>query len=334
MPIKTKRKPRSYASVRILSAAAMAGLIPLSAQSVDNKFQGQIGGKTATQATQSAISGAISNFGSAGMFRVNLSAADGSADIKRGAAAGDEGSPWTLWATPIVTQVNNRIDPITSKGSVGIVMLGLEHNQDDELIRGVILAFDQASLDTPYNAGTVKGNGYTVSPYIALPLSETWMLDASAGLGKNDLKTNISGTTASPKDDRSLVSIGLTKSQSTKNRWLVNTKLGYSYSRDEVGAYTDSSGASTAASTSTLNQLKVGVHATYMADKLKPFVGVYSMFNDFSVSGGSATKPKEYSVTPQLQLGISPSAGPIYASVVAQIERDRSAIRAYFGYRY
>ncbi len=307
--------------------------MPLSAQAVDNKFQGQIGGKTATQATQSAISGAISNFSGAGMFRMNLSSADESTEITRGASAGDQGSPWTLWATPIVTQVNNRIDPITSKGSVGIVMLGLEHNQDDELIRGVIVAFDRTILETPYNSGTVKGNGYTVSPYIALPLNEAWMLDANAGLGKNDQKTNISGTTASPNDDRSLVSIGLTKSQSI-NRWLVNTKLGYSYSRDEVGTYIDSSGASTTTSTSTLNQLKVGVLATHMVGKFKPFVGVYSMFNDFSVSGGSETKPKEYSVTPQLQFGISPSVGPIYAAVVAHVERDRSAIRAYFGYRY
>lgn len=334
MTTNAKRSPHVKITVRIFRAALLAGLVPMAALAVDNKFQGQIGGKTATQATQSAISGAISNLGGAGMFRINLSSAEDTTEIKRGIAAGDEGSPWTLWATPIVTQVNNRIDPITSKGSVGIVMLGLEHNQDDELIRGVILAFDQARLDTPYNSGTVKGNGYTISPYLALPLNETWMLDASAGVGKNDLKTKIGGTTASPKDDRSLISVGLTKSQSTKNRWFINTKLGYSYSRDEVGTYTDSSGASTISSTSTLSQLKAGVHAIYTADKLKPFVGVYAMFNDLSVSGGSTTKPKEYSVTPQLQFGISPSAGPIYASIVAQVERDRSAIRAYFGYRY
>ena len=307
------------------------------------EYQGQIGGKSASAATQAAITGSISSFGAAGVFRFQLSdsgeqtkptLAEERGGLKGLAASGDSDSPWTLWATPVLSNVSNRIAPATSKGSVNILLLGLEHNQDDELIRGVILALDRADLDTPYNSGKVKGNGYTIAPYLAMPFAESWLLDASVGFGKMDLKTNVSDITASPQDDRRLASVGVSHSLLTKTKWLVSSKAGYSYSTDKVGSYTDSEPSTTAASKSTLSQVKVGVQATYTASKVKPFVAAYQFFNDFSVSGGSTTQPKEHSTTPQLQLGISPSSGPWYASVVAQVERGRSAVRAYVGYRY
>lgn len=307
------------------------------------EFQGQIGGKAASSATQAAITGSISSLGAAGVFRLRLSdssgqttvtLAEGKEGLKGLAASGDSDSPWTLWATPVVSNVSNRIAPATSEGSVNILLLGLEHNQDDELIRGVILALDRADLDTPYNSGKVKGDGYTIAPYLAMPFAESWLFDASVGFGKMNLKTNVGNITASPEDDRRLASIGVSHTLLTKTKWLVSSKAGYSYSTDKVGSYTDSVASTTATSKTTLSQAKIGVQATYLESKFKPFVAAYQFFNDFRVSGGSTTQPKEYSTTPQLQLGISPSSGPLYGSIVVQVERGRSAVRAYVGYRY
>jgi hypothetical protein len=326
----------------VVAASLVAQAVAASAQT-NREYQAQAGGRSATQATQSAIVNSVSSFGSAGMFRIRLGDSGDTESparpalslTQRGAAAsGDSDSPWTLWATPVLNNVSNRISPITSKGNVNLLLLGLEHNQDDELIRGVIVAFDQADITTPYNSGIVKGNGYTLSPYLAMPFSDTWILDASVGVGRNELKTNVSGTTATPSSDRSLAAIGVTHNHMTKTKWLISFKAGYSYARDEIGSYTDSSAASTAASSSTLSQIRVGVNSSYTGSKYKPFIGVYQHFNDFTVSGGSATKPREYSSTPQLQLGLSPSSGPWYASLVSVTERGRSAIRFYVGYRY
>lgn len=326
----------------IVVASAVFQATAVSAQT-NREYQGLAGGRSATQATQSAIGNAVSSFGSAGMFRIKLGDS-GEADLparsafglaQRGAAAsGDSDSPWTLWATPVFNNISNRISPITSKGNVNIFMLGVEHNLDDELIRGVIVAFDNADITTPYNSGIVKGNGYTVSPYLAMPFAESWILDASVGVGRNELKTNVSGTTATPSSDRSLAAVGLTHNHITKTKWLISSKLGYSYAKDKIASYSDSSAATTAASSSTLSQIRVGVNSTYTGSKLKPFIGLYQHVNDFSVSGGSSTKPREYTATPQLQLGLSPSSGPWYASLVGVAERDRSAIRFYFGYRH
>jgi hypothetical protein len=277
------------------------------------------------------------------MFRIRLGGSDNtqpsslasSGIAQRGAAAsGDSDSPWTLWATPVVNKVSNRISPITSEGSVNLLLVGIEHNQDDELIRGVIVAFDQADITTPYNSGVVRGSGYTLSPYLAMPFAQNWILDASLGIGRNELKTNVSGATATPSSDRSLAAIGVTHNHITKTKWLISSKAGYSYARDDIGGYTDSLAATTAASSSTLSQIRVGVNASYTGSKYKPFIAIYQHFNDFTVSGGSATKPREYSATPQLQLGFSPSSGPWYASLVSVTERGRSALRFYVGYRY
>ena len=331
-----------YPSLYLLVALA-AGYSSHALADNGREFQGQIGGKSASAATQAAITGSISSLGATGVFRFRLSdsgeqtmptLAEEKGTLRGLAASGDSDSPWTLWATPVLSNVSNRIAPATSEGTVNILLLGLEHNQDDELIRGVVLALDRADLDTPYNSGKVKGNGYTIAPYLAMPFAESWLLDASVGFGKMDLKTNVNNITASPEDDRRLASVGVSNSFITKTKWLVSSKAGYSYSTDTVGSYRDSAGSTTAASKTTLNQLKIGVQATYTASKVKPFVAAYQFFNDFSVSGGSTTQPREYSTTPQLQLGISPSSGPLYASVVAQVERGRSAVRAYVGYRY
>jgi len=333
------KKPH-FKAVLVAFLAAQAAAA--SAQT-NREYQAQAGGRPATQATQSAIVSAVSSFGGAGMFRIRLGdSGDGDSPNRpalglnqRGAAAsGDSDSPWTLWATPVFNNVSNRISPVTSKGSVNLLLLGLEHNQDDELIRGVIVAFDQADITTPYNSGIVKGNGYTVSPYLAMPFAQSWILDASLGFGRNELKTNVSGTTATPSSERSLAAIGITHNHMTKTKWLISSKAGYSYARDEIASYTDSSAASTAASSSTLGQIRIGVNSSYTGSKFKPFIGVYQHFNDFTVTGGSTTKPREYSTTPQLQLGLSPSSGPWYASLISVIERDRSAIRFYVGYRY
>ena len=340
----SRSNPLSFSYYRFcLLVALAAGHSSHALADNGREFQGQIGGKAASSATQAAIIGSISSLGAAGVFRLRLSDSDGQtaptlAEGKGGlkglAASGDSDSPWTLWATPVLSNVSNRIAPATSEGSVNILLLGLEHNQDDELIRGVVLALDRADLDTPYNSGKVKGNGYTIAPYLAMPFAESWLLDASVGFGKMSLKTNVSNITASPEDVRQLASIGLSHSLLTKTKWLVSSKAGYSYSTDKVESYKDSAASITATSKTTLGQVKIGVQATYLASKFKPFVAAYQFFNDFSVSGGSATQPKEYSTTPQLQLGISPSSGPLYASVVAQVERGRSAVRAYVGYRY
>ena len=167
-----KRYLKTAIAVSLVAQTAIA-----SAQT-NREYQAQAGGRSATQAIQSAIVSAVSSFGGAGMFRIRLgdssnterSSLASSGIAQRGAAAsGDSDSPWTLWATPVSNNVSNRISPITSKGNVNLLLLGLEHNQDDELIRGVIVAFDQADITTLYNSGIVKGNGYTVSPYLAMP---------------------------------------------------------------------------------------------------------------------------------------------------------------------
>lgn len=214
------------------------------------------------------------------------------------------------------------------------MLLGLEHNSNDELIRGVVFAFDQSNLDTTYNSGRLRGSGYTVSPYLAKPIGESWLLDASVGFGRNNLNSNILGITSSPKDDRTMASVGVTNTRGLSKSWMLISKFGYSWARDEVGGHVDSAATRIDASTTALVQARAGFQMMYAALPMKPFVAVNFFANDFSVTGGGTNKPKEYRSVQQLQFGLSPSWGAWYASVVVQAEKDRSAVRAYLGYRY
>lgn len=332
-----------------LAAVVMASTSIASAE--DQEGEPIAASAAATRSTADAVSGVISSavMGSAMVFRIRLGHTPmpelPRGEMLRGLAA-SEPSPWSLWATPVYTQVDNKIAPLLSDGSVKLLLAGLEYNQDDEMIMGISITRDWADItSTERVAGradarsTITGKGYTLGPYVVYLLSPSWMVDVSSGVGRNDLKS-VSDTrsVSEPRDDRSFVSLGATYMNPVSARVMFTGKASVSHSRDDIAPFSivSSSGSVTNSrgSFTKLTQARLGGQLSYQRGSLTPFAGAYLIANDFSVRSVSNVKPREYSSTVQGVVGVNASSGPLYGAIAYQVERGRDQFRIYAGVRY
>lgn len=306
--------------------------------------QGAAAATAASQATQGAVTSAVANAASGiGLFRIRLGAVEEGGQTGLAASA-DAASPWSLWATPVVVNVDNDVEPLTSRGDVAVLMAGLEHSRDDALITGVVFSYSWSDLDTANTDRRTTGNAqvdaYNISPYLAWQITPEWLLDASLGYGngKVDSQTNDGGlvTISRPDSNSRFATLGLSHNRTIGTSLLLTPKTSLSYSVDRIGATTNSAGALELASETKLATATVGVQLMKYDLPLKPFIGVYQIFRDasFSSDDPAVTEPRFYQSTQQLQLGVNGSLGLLYGAMAAQMERGQTQFRAYVGIRY
>ena len=333
-----------------LIASLCLALIPIAgqAQSADRNQQAKplSASTAATRTTMEALSGAISGsfLGGLNMFRMQLGQHEGLPE--RGMAASASESAWSIWATPVHSTVNNRIEPLLSEGSVSLMLAGLEYAYDEFTVMGVSLTRDWARVTSiervPPAAdrrSSVRGLGYTVAPYLAHQLGPDWLIDFSIGKGMNELKsTQTDLSIARPRDERSFASLGATYLKPIAKGTLFTGKLSVSFTRDAIDDFVSTlpSGASTPVdgSDARLRQFKIGGQLSQQMGHFSPFVGAYGMANDFTVTTDAPIKPREYGRVVQWVAGVNASTGPIYGALAFQRERDRNQTRVYLGFRF
>jgi len=330
----------------VLSTAG--AFAPLQAQSFEGPQQAKpiAAGTAATRTTLEALSSAITGsfLGGLSMFRIQLG--ESGWTFERSLAASNGDSPWSIWATPVYSSVNNRIEPLLSEGSVTLLLAGIEYALDDSTILGISLTRDWARVTSiervapnPDRRSAVSGLGYTVAPYFAKQLGPDWLLDLSLGVGVNDLTSVQSDSSvAKPKDDRSFASIGFTYLKPFAKRAVFTGKLNASVTRDAIGDFTSTlaSGAATPVDSSDarLRQFRFGGQVSYQMGNFSPYLGAYGLANDFTVVTDAPVKPREYAQVVQVVAGVNASAGPVYGAVSVLRERDRNQARIYFGFRF
>jgi len=343
-----RRLQLSHALAAGLVVASVSPVAPLRAQAMDRAQQAKpvAASTAATRTTMEALSGAITGsfLGGLNMFRIQLG--DSGWGFERHMSASTADSPWSLWATPVYSSVNNRIEPLLSEGSVTLLLAGLEYSIDDATIAGISFTRDWARVTSiervrpnPDRRSAVRGLGYTVAPYFARQISPEWLIDVSVGKGVNELtSTQADSSVARPKDDRSFASIGVTYLKPFAKRAIFTGKITASVTRDAIDDFNSvlPSGASTPVdgSDARLRQLRAGGQVSYQMGNFAPFVGAYGLANDFSVATDAPVKPREYAQVAQFVAGVNASSGPFYGALALQRERDRNQARIYVGFRY
>lgn len=338
------------ASVAVFAlATAWKGVGFAQAQTVTDSGKPRPAGASvsATRTTVDALSSAItaSFLGGLPLFRVQLGSSGW--ELDRGSAASSGDSPWSLWATPVYSSINNRIEPLLSEGSVSLLIAGIEYAVDDTTVTGIAYTRDSLRIDaTERVAGAadrlsrVSGRGWTIAPYLAHQINAEWLFDVSAGFGVNELKsTQLSDlSVATPKDDRSFAAVGFTYLKPVSKGLLLTGKIGFSVTRDKIDDFpsTPTSGSvlSLPGSEARLKQFRLGGQLSYQMGSFSPFVGAYGLLNDFSVATTGLVTPREYGEVAQFVAGVNASSGPVYGAFTLLHERDRSQARVYFGFRY
>lgn len=317
--------------------------------------KGQLAGQSSaiSRATSSVLSTAIlSNMlGGAGIFRVKIGALEdcvantpacagekagqGSPGLWRGggvAASADSDSNWSIWFTPARSSFANNVQPFTSKGDVTLGLLGLEYNHEDRLIGGVALSVDRLNATTTYNGGKLTGGGVTVSPYMVYSINEAWLLDASFGVGRSNLDSQVGSVSGSPSTDRFFSSVGVTHLRMF-GKATVMGKAAFNYFNDDIKAYQSSDLVVNDPLQTKLSQLKIGGQVSYDAKPFVPFFGVYQYFNNLKSSAPDRSS-QEHSSTWQFAAGLNASHGIFYGSLSYQVERDKNQFRFYGGVRF
>ena len=346
-----------YRATKILVILAL-GLSSIGIASAQSKSNNNAAANTSARASTLASSGTLSSilvmnpFGNSGTFRFRFGSNDQGGDaigiktastmpdatnlegLSGGIAGSGDFSNWSIWATPVVSQFKNNIEPYTSRGAVAIGMAGLEYNHDDILISGVSVAVNDTNSTTTYNNGTYKTVGVTVSPYAVYQIDDLLMLDTSVGVGGSNPTTTAGGATGTTSYNSMFAVMGLTN-RTDMGDFLLTPRVSYSYYVDKLGAYTNSLGTYNASYNTYLGQTQLGAQLAYDT-KLgaQPFISAYQFFNTWNSNQMGTTAPSVYPSTYRFTAGVNASKGIFYGTASYQIEKSVSQFRIYGGFRF
>lgn len=322
----------------------ISSLLPLLATAASAGDSDKANG-AAYASTQASVS-AIQTFATGhflGGLRFNLGSNQAPIPTARGAAAQFDIDPDNISysITPTYTTVDNQITPLLSSGAVGLLVLGAEHFDDIDTVLGLTLTVDMLRVTiterVPPTAdvnASVSGTGFTIAPYWAKQTEDGYLLDASLGLGVNNMTIDRSGLTGKPSSQRSFIAFGATKMFAPTKRLMVSSKINYSSSGDTVAAFSLSDGSTSPSSKTTLGQLKVGGSLTYQAKDVSPFAEAYVFTNSFTATGGSGAAPREYGTGVISAIGLKFSGDNKYGIVKYQVEKGKSRFQGYIGLRF
>lgn len=97
-------------------------------------------------------------------------------------AGGDPDLGFGVWASGAFTRVAGRPTGGVYDGDGVVTMVGVDAQLTDTLVAGVALAYEYGSIDTRFDNGRIRSDGFGVSPYVVWAPRPGMMVDATLGL--------------------------------------------------------------------------------------------------------------------------------------------------------
>ena len=285
-----------------------------------------------TQATPLAITGVLTSVLSGGLSGAQRTSFNLQGDTGQAAAGGS--TRWNVWGALGQNQVAYSFAPARSSGNVNLVMGGLDYTFGNNVIVGLAYTDDRTRIGTQFNNGSLSGNGYSLAPYVAVPLGRNWVFDASIGWGRNKLSQIDNVTpgvtlTGNTTDKRFFSSVAVSYAAPIgKLQW--NGKGMYLYSEDKIDQFTQSNNVLVASSTTRVAQVRLGGQISYDAGGIVPYAGVTYIYDTQAPS-----QPVTLGQTPandrdawQLAVGVNfYSKGPLSGSVQYSQDTSRKEVK-------
>ncbi|MBL8379429.1 MAG: autotransporter outer membrane beta-barrel domain-containing protein [Burkholderiales bacterium] len=200
----------------------------------------------------------------------------GDNEPQTGLAAATGASRWSIWGALGENHLAYSFQPARSEGRSTLTLGGVDYTFANNVVLGVAATMDrtrtvfQANINSP-----LSSNGYSIAPYISVPLSRNWLLDASVGLGDSKIKVtdyNAPGE-GNTKSDRTYFSAGVSYAARTGS-WNLTGKANYLQSEDKIASFTMTDRTFVPASNIRVSQMRLGVQAAYNAGIFVPFAGL------------------------------------------------------------
>jgi len=248
---------------------------------------------------------------------------------RSGLSAGDGFSGFGVWGSFGLADfsadipIRSAVQPIASyDADQKSLFVGVDKLFMNALVLGVSLGYENTDIDTAYNGGNNDTDGYTVAPYAAYLINNTFSLDVAGGYSSLSTDTdridNVSGGTITGSFDanRWFVSGNLNASKAV-GQWLLAGRVGLLYSDEDQDAYAEI-GPNTARSIGKrhidLSQVSFGFDVAYQAKQFEPYA-TFTYINDLGRDNGT-------------------KAGGLPGAVGATQPSDDDEVQAGLGVRY
>ena len=237
----------------------------------------------------------------------------GSDSSSRGQSSSAGGERWSVWGAG--ARGNMAQSFLNASGHANVVLGGVDYTLNNDVILGVAGTIERSKTTS---FGTrIEGDGYSLAPYVAIPLNANWLLDASIGIGRTDVDSITGAFVATAKDRRTFESLSLTYA-TDMGKWQLQGKASYLGSKDKFNT--------TPSTTSKLNQVRVGGQATYDAGNTLPYLAV-TFIRDVSTPPAIFGSANDRDAI-QLQAGVNIySKGPLSGGFSYSHEANRKEVK-------
>lgn len=265
----------------------------------DRCIDGVAGGVFSTEGTRNTVSTLTNDLRSG---QSDESTAFLGESNMQGLAAGNHLAGWGFWATASYLNYDgdnnleaNTVTPLAKviyDADTASVLFGADRLFYDRLVLGVAGGYEDTDVFTFFNGGNTESDGFTVAPYMAYLINDTFSVDAAFGYSslENDTDRLEIGTgstlTADFDSDRLFFSTNI-NANTTYNDWYLSGRVGYLYSHESQDGYTETGSTGGGGNRTVgerdvhISQIIVGGEAAYNFGKQEAYFGA-AYVNDLS----------------------------------------------------
>lgn len=158
-------------------------------------------------------------------------------------------------------------------------LAGIDITPNDALILGIAAGFDTVDVDTLFNRGNAKTDGYTVAPYLGYAFNDIFSVDVTFGYsGLTTDQYRVDGADrydASVESTRWFWGSGLNLLHNIGN-WYLTGNLGWLWATEDIDGFTETGtgadAATIAAQTIQFGQWRAGGEVAYFLGGFEPYV--------------------------------------------------------------
>ena len=249
-----------------------------------------------------------------------------------GAGSGASGGSESAWISTATNSQENTFSRTAFYGATHNLLAGFDLTRSGRYVLGVSVGNEASNYTTRFNTGDQRVRGYSVNPYFAYLLSNTWSWDLILGHGRFDTRqsralASLAGPVAVDSDFSSKRSFAATNlaNVSTWGDLKITGSLGYLGSRRQSDAYTESNGNAVDSAKQTARQWNVLGEAAYGRGNSEGFFGATYEHNrnrdkvEFSSGEQPANDPSSVVLTAGLRyFGRGMSANFVFNRRVGQ----------------
>ncbi|MBF0175506.1 MAG: autotransporter outer membrane beta-barrel domain-containing protein [Magnetococcales bacterium] len=190
-----------------------------------------------------------------------------------GVAAGSApGGHYGLWTNGSYTSASDDSVDSNSRSGLGEFLLGGDIKLNPKIVLGLALNAEKMSVNTYFNNGRLKSEGFGVTPYAGYKLNDSIYFSMLLGYTNLKYDQKVAGVNSSPRGDRYFYTIRSDYYQPLDAEASLNLYAGLVGASETLKAYTDNAGTSFNKKTTRLNQFNTGIElARVVANRFEPF---------------------------------------------------------------